>query len=319
MMSEAEVLEVVAAAGRVLADALRGTPQRATVFTAIDDCLAELATTGIWGTANRVPSGKLWALAGDSLQHGALLHRARFKPRGYAGDDEMLRLICENWRCDHPLGALLDDYFQSHAAPQAVRNRTQIVADAIVEGVRNSSEEPFAVTSVGSGPAIDVLLAAEKLSNVERARLRVNLLDLDPQALDASEKRFSKKLLPENVTAVRENLYRLATRPSSGQWLTVDLVACTGFFDYLNDTDAVALLGQFWRCLPAGGRLIVFNFAPANPSRALMEWIGNWYLVYRDQDAMHSLAKTAGIPPDRYHVNAEAQGIDLFIDARKPN
>jgi extracellular factor (EF) 3-hydroxypalmitic acid methyl ester biosynthesis protein len=317
MMSEAEVLEVVAAAGTTLAAVLRTSPQRATVFTAIDRCLAELATTASWGTANRLPSGKLWELAGDSLHHGALLHRARFKPRGYAGDDEMLRLICENWRCTHPLGSLLDDYFQSHAAPRAVRNRTQIVAEAIVDGVRELGEKPFSVTSVGSGPALDVLRAGGKLSNAEQARLRVNLLDLDPQALEAAEKRLSEKLPADNVTPVRENLYRLATRPHSGQWLTVDLIACTGFFDYLNDTDAVALLGQFWRQLPAGGRLIVFNFAPANPSRALMEWIGNWYLVYRDADAMHSLAKAAGIPPDSYRVDAEVQGIDLFIDARK--
>src|SRR5688500_12342750 len=112
-MTEDNVLRLVASAGDELARALSSNPQPPTVFAALDQCLERLSTTDLWGTANRLPSGVLWQTAGEWLQHGSLLHQARFKPRGYAGDDEMLRRICENWRCDHPLGQILDDYFQS--------------------------------------------------------------------------------------------------------------------------------------------------------------------------------------------------------------
>jgi len=96
-----------------------------------------------------------------------------------------------------------------------------------------------------------------------------------------------------------------------------DLIACTGFFDYLNDVDAAALLRSLWDHLGPGGRLLVFNFAPHNPSRALMEWIGNWYLIYRDESAWKDLAAKAGIPAAASQVSAEEEGIDLYIDARR--
>ena len=78
-MNEEALLQQVAAAGARLRQALELPPRRETVFAAIDDCLNELAATGIWGQANRLPSGKLWEAAGDWLRHGALLHRARMK------------------------------------------------------------------------------------------------------------------------------------------------------------------------------------------------------------------------------------------------
>ena len=327
-MSEEEILGVAGEASELLSANLARAEQISAGFlneavaipavtTAIDQCLARLASTDVWGPTNRLPSGRLWELAGEHLQHGALLHRARFKPRGYAGDDVMLRQICENWRCEHPLGRLLDHYFQSHAAPKAVRNRTQIVADALVDMVRQPGDSTVRVSSIGSGPAMDITWACEVLSPAERNRVRVQLLDLDPQALAEAAARLEKWLPAANVTPRRENLYRLA-RLGEAAAIEADLIACTGFFDYLNDADAAALLGLLWRQLAPGGRLIVFNFSPDNGSRALMEWIGNWYLTYRDRSAMHDLAVSAGIPKELFAISAEAEGIDLFIDARKP-
>jgi SAM-dependent methyltransferase len=315
-MDEEELLRRVEQASEPLRAVLQETPpDEAGVFAAIDACLEELATTGVWGSANRLPSGKLWEITGAWLQHGVLLHRARFKPRGYAGDDEMLRLICEEWRCDHPLGTILDRFFQSHAAPRAVRHRTRIVADAVVGAVTQSADE-VRVASVGSGPAMDLVWAAEQLSAAQRERLHVTLFDLDPQALAAASNRITERLHAAQVHAVRANLYRLPQLAPS-PLVSSDVVACTGFFDYLNDADAAALLRALWNNVRPGGRLLVFNFAPHNPSRALMEWIGNWYLVYRDEEAMRKLAASAGIASDACDVKAEATGADLYIDARR--
>lgn len=327
-MTEAEVLALVAEAGEQLKHDLR-TAERisegyadlslggAAVTKAIDRCLDQLSTTQLWGPINRLPSGRLWEIAGDYLQHGALLHRARFKPRGYAGDDTMLRLICEDWRCDHPLGRMLDAYFQGHAAPQAVRNRTQIVAGAIAEAARVTDRQQLHVTSIGSGPALDIVWGASILPSDKKGRLKIQLLDLDPQALAEAAGRVAAVLSPSQVVARRENLYRL---PKLGAefGLKADLIACTGFFDYLNQADAAALLAFLWQQLAPGGRLMVFNFAPHNSSRALMEWMGNWYLTYRDEAAMHELALSAAIPEEAFRISAEEQGVDLFIDATKP-
>ena len=287
------------------------------VKTALDRCLSDLTATGIWGSGNRLLSGTFWEIAGDWLGQGQLMRQARVKPRGYAGDYLMLASICENWRCEHPLGRALDDYFQNHAAPQAVRNRTELVAAKLVNDVAESTASEFHVVSWGSGPAIDLERAVASMSVDDRQRLRVVLLDLDPDALAAATKRLLPYLAAEQIAAKRENLFRLPQRRSKFIDWPVEFICCTGFFDYLDEASASTLLRCLWNSLADTGRLIVFNFAPHHPSQALMEWIGNWYLVYRDTEQMQALASAAGIPSGNFTIGAETLGIELFIDARR--
>ena len=89
------------------------------VAKTLDHCLADLAELNFWGVGNRVPSSELWNIAGPILERGWLQNRARTKPRGYAGDYEMLARIYEGTLCDDPLGRLFDRYFQEQAAPVA--------------------------------------------------------------------------------------------------------------------------------------------------------------------------------------------------------
>jgi len=77
------------------------------------------------------------------------------------------------------------------------------------------------------------------------------------------------------------------------------------------------MLRWFWEQLAPGGSLLVGNFAPHNPTRAYMEWIGNWYLIYRTVEEMHELAARAGIPADQVTIGCERLGVDLFLAGRK--
>lgn len=313
-------LRVRRALDQVQADASQASDVlalRSLVASVLDAGLQSLAETNLWGVDNRLPSGQLWELAGEQLGKGALLYQARFKPRGYAGDDLMLGRIYEDWRCSDPLGSLLDHYFQNHAAPQAVRNRMAMVTAAIVSACEQSPNTLVRVASLGSGPALDVLRAALELDPQQRQRLHVTLLDLDPLALDAAKARLATVLADSQIVVRRENLYRLPQRTQTLGEQPLDLLVCTGFFDYLNQHDAAALLRLCWNSLSPSGRLMVFNFAPHNPSRGLMEWIGNWYLIYRDEQQMQDLALRAGLTQHDFQIQAEPLGIDLVIDARR--
>jgi hypothetical protein len=87
--------------------------------------------------------------------------------------------------------------------------------------------------------------------------------------------------------------------------------------DYLEDDVATAQLSLFWNALRPGGAVMVGNFAPHNPTRAYMEWIGNWYLVYRTAEDLERLATAAGIPPECRQITAERTGCDLFLVATR--
>jgi SAM-dependent methyltransferase len=222
--------------------------------------------------------------------------------------------------CDHSLGRLFDRYFQGQAAVEAVRARTEQFAAGLVEHfLSNEQERRYRVVSVGCGPAIDVWSAVQSLPESQRRRMQFTLLDLDEAAVDHAAQRLDGLLARHQVVAVRENLYRLADKPSSARLLQgVDYLICSGLFDYLPDEAAKKLLRLFWQQLTPGGTLIVGNFAPHNPTRAYMEWIGNWYLLYRTADELQQLAAAAGIARPCCSIGAERLGIDLFIVAEKP-
>lgn len=283
------------------------------VCGALQQALDRLSATGCWGEANRLPSSELWRIAGRWLEVGTLQWRARFKPRGYAGDFEMLEQICTDHVCDHPLGAAFDRFFQAQAAPQAVRNRTALIAEAIARFVRDRDAGSVHVVSVGSGPAIDIQRACLALTPTQRQRLRITLLDLDPAALDHARTRLSPLLDQPQLHLRRENLFRLAQGSRRNAILRgVDFLVCAGLFDYFDEAIAAAMLALYWECLRPAGQAWVFNFAPHNPSRAYMEWIGNWYLTYRTQEQMSDVAAQTEIPPACLTIAAESSGLDLY-------
>lgn len=290
------------------------------VAGALDRCQQRLTSLGIEGEANRLPSGELWKVAGPILEIGWLQNHARTKPRGYAGDYEMLAKICDQWHSAHPLGRLFDRYFQSQAAPCAVRNRTQLMADLIAARCQAHSG-PYRVVSVGSGSGEDVRRAAAQLSAADRERLHVTLFDIDPDALEFATERIAPLLPASHLIARRENLFRLPRHRQINAELagTSHLVYCTGLFDYLNVEDGAALLRTMWNWLTPGGETLAFNFTLPNPTRTYMEWIGNWYLIYRTREELAELAAVAGIPSSVVSVDAEAAGVNLFMQAQAPS
>jgi hypothetical protein len=48
-----------------------------------------------------------------------------------------------------------------------------------------------------------------------------------------------------------------------------------------------------------------------------MEWLGNWYLIYRTPQQLEQLAIAAGLPSSAIGLGSEPLGVDLFLSARK--
>ena len=63
--------------------------------------------------------------------------------------------------------------------------------------------------------------------------------------------------------------------------------------------------------------MIIGNFGTANPSRKIMEILGDWFLVHRSIDELKSFALQAGIHPSNIDVDKEPLGINLFLRLRK--
>jgi len=287
------------------------------VAAAIDECLAKLAKLELWGPENRLPSSELWNAAGHLLARGWLLNQARTKPRGYAGDYEMLARIYENRLCDDPLGRLLDRYFQAQAAPQAVRNRMEMIVEWIVAAAA-VHRGPLKVAVVGSAFGLEIRDAIARLDAAARAAIGVTLLDLDPAAIDFAREQLRSLVKPDQLVAFSTNLFRLPERPAAAEPLAgSQWIFCPGMFDYFDDTAAIAMIQCLYGQLAPGGRLVVFQFAPHTPTRGYMEWFGNWYLTYRDEGAFRGLVESTNLPGAVVGFGAEALGVDLYAMIRK--
>ena len=175
------------------------------------------------------------------------------------------------------------------------------------------------VVNVGAGPAHDVWLASQMLDQSEWARWQLHLVDLDPRALAYCEQRLAH--LQAGCAAFqtcRKNLKRLERGADVPEVFgDADLIVCPGFLDYLDRDEAAALIRFFYSQLREGGQLLAFNFADPNPSRAYMEWIGNWYLIYRTLEDLRDIRHHAGIPDAAESVGAEAENVNLLIQIRK--
>lgn len=282
---------------------------------AIDAHLDRLAASGVWGRANQMASQHFWRAAPE-LAQGRLISHARQKPLGYAGDHLMLAWIVQRSIVGEGLGRALDDYFQGHSAPQAVRNRTLWIAHRIRE-MAHSSRREMHILAFGSGPACEIEMACREMPEAAREALVVTLLDLDPRALQAACERILATSAPHpRLQTQHVNLGRLNRLQEAGRELPPqDLIYSLGFFDYLSNEAAHTTLAFLLERLSPEGQCHIFNFGIENRSRALMEWIGNWYLIHRTPNDLVQLANAAGCHD--YEIAAEPEGVNLILTVRQ--
>src|SRR5207248_2542399 len=97
-----------------------------------------------------------------------------------------------------------------------------------------------------------------------------------------------------------------------------DLIYSAGFFDGLSDEAAITLLNWIHGKLRPGGRVIVGNFHPRNPSKGLMDHVLDWRLTHRDEAQINQLFQGSKFAQPCARVLFEPQAVDLFAECRKP-
>lgn len=217
------------------------------------------------------------------LMQDPLTVRSFSRPRGYAGDAELLDLIY------FPRQAKLDDasskgkkiyhFTTGVGIARALRERKAMVAQQIDETA--GRVENARVLSIACGHCRE----AELSSAIQNRELGTFLgLDQDQDSLDLVEKQYGSLGLDTAQLSVKDIVRGNAVM---GQF---DLIYSSGLYDYLGKRLAQKLTAQLYKMLSPGGKLILFNVIPNYEEIGYFESFMNWSLIGRDQSEMLELA-----------------------------
>lgn len=236
----------------------------------------------------------------STVHQDPFTRRAFEKPRGYAGDAELLDYIYgieERWAPPEmsSVGKSIFEYTTASPAPEGVRARRGFVADLI--DAASAKNRDVEILSIAAGHLREAHISAA----IRRSRFgRVVALDADRESLDLVDREYGTF----GVETIEANVRELMTgRFDLGKF---DLIYSTGLFDYLNERAARNLVTRTFDMLNPGGELVIANFLPGIRDIGYMDVFMDWQLVYRSRKEVIDM--TMGIPLE------EIAGIQLFAE-----
>ncbi len=259
----------------------------------------------------------------DIIMRSEFMARTNIKPRGYAGDSEMMRMLYENtYRGDSTFARILNKYGLEVPAAQSVRNRRQMIPQllhAVHKEFTGRNVETLRFMSVACGPAFeltDLFTVPE-----DAARFRCTLLDQDAEALGEAKKNLRAIEAAMGVTIQAEYLLdsvrtMLRTPEVHKKWGRFHFIYSMGLFDYLTGPVARSVVEKIYSLLEPGGTMVIGNYHVHNRSRWFMEYWLDWVLFYRTEEDMVDLLR--GIDATDVAVLFEESRCQMFLTARKP-
>lgn len=257
------------------------------------------------------------------MMQSPFFNRCLCKPLGYAGDYEMVNMMLRDPHEGEVIYSKLINIFLLGRGPaEAHRNRIDILFEKIKETALKAYKEgrKAKIFNFACGPAIEVqrFIELEELSE----NCEFNLLDFSKPTLDYTENAIEKskqksgrKVEVKYIHKSAHEALKEATKinlSKSDENNNFDLVYCAGLFDYLSDKVCSKLLELFFFQLKPGGNLLATNVHINQPTKALMEYLMEWYLTYRDEKGFLKL-----INAKNKKVYADKTGWNIFLDVYK--
>jgi SAM-dependent methyltransferase len=240
------------------------------------------------------------------LNPGTIIGFSFTKPFGYNGDFFIIEKIYQHYISPDKRYKKWDEFFHTFPAAIAVVNRKKLAIEILKNLNNKIAENNSQVLILGSGPMSEVF---DFMMEYPDSPLFFDLIDLDKRAIayaKAKNKRFLSRMSFYNVNVIRHIPEK-----------TYDLIWSAGLFDYFKDKHFVYLLKKYYEFVKPGGQMIIGNFNIENPSRRIMEILGDWFLNHRSEEELMRFALQAGIPKSNIKIIREPLGINLFLKVIK--
>lgn len=265
-----------------------------------------------------------WATQFAREQVGHLVYgapfasRAYFKPRGYAGDYEMMNHLYR----DELVGKTLFDqcmhkYFIDEPAGAAVKNRGQYLFEKITQLFTATPEkQPMKILSIASGPAMEQQLFLQNGSQFFGRQVEFTCLDQDEESLKHAQRQLHsiERFVKSGFNFKFNNMAIRNVIAGGCPDKNYDMIYSAGLFDYFTEPVAQMAAQKMLDAVKPGGRVIIGNFSKDNPCVPFMELILDWHLIYRSEADLLRIFKGMG---SKIWVEKEPLGVNLFVVIEK--
>lgn len=251
------------------------------------------------------------------LMRSRFFERAYYKPKGYAGDFNMIELIYRNEADgEGKLGRIIDGWCLKQTPARAVRARRVLLADTLDRYCRQlmQPDQPIHIMNLACGPSrelFDLIARCDYASQINAI-----CIDIDAEALEFANEQVNNFKHPAKVRFMNENVIKWALGRIKHDFGPQDIIYSSGLCDYLDKRLLLALINRCHAQIKPGGILIIGNFSPANPDRVFMDHMLYWRLIHRDSDEMRQIfaeSDFGGV----VEVLVEPEGVNLFAVAQR--
>jgi extracellular factor (EF) 3-hydroxypalmitic acid methyl ester biosynthesis protein len=250
---------------------------------------------------------------------GAIWQRSYEKPLGYPGDFQIMNMVY-NWQRE---GSSLFEQLLHRIGldvAECIATRMVMMRQTIADLVLASGTEPARITSLGCGPAREIVDYLQ-LRSLPRP-LQVTLIDQDHAALSQAYEQTYPEVMRLRGQAMVGCLHAsfsqlLKAGELFGKLPAQDLIYTVGLVDYLVPKRAKALAASLFEHLAPGGRLIIGNMRKtATGNLWPMEFLCDWNIIYRDEREMLELVDDLDAA-DR-SLEFDPTGRVIMLSVRKP-
>jgi extracellular factor (EF) 3-hydroxypalmitic acid methyl ester biosynthesis protein len=249
--------------------------------------------------------------------YGDFIKRSYEKPLGYAGDFKIIDDIYQDQPRTFGFDRLWDNYFQQLATPKAIRERKEDLKRFILNFVKGRRFQEIRIMNLASGPAREIKELLEGDSEKLFKKVDLDCYDFDATAID-----YAKGLLSrfKNVNFFQKNAIRIALKKDIKEEIPYDydLIYSSGLFDYLDVRVASRLVSNLKKLLRNNGMMIISNVRDkySNASASWMEWVADWYLIYRSESEFKQIFLNAGFAAEDLQIVTQESKVIQYCFAK---
>lgn len=248
-------------------------------------------------------------------------HRSYYKPEGYPGDYEIMRMLHKNEFSGNTVFAkLIHKYTVDIPAASIAVKRTQYLTKKIISWVENSKKNDVRIFSIAAGPALEIDLLMKKNVSITN-RLSLTLLDQEINALQFSQDQLYENLIHYGSSMRMEFIHRsifhyLQDESEIKDHSSYDYIYAFGLFDYFNEEIARLVIKCLLPKINKGGSLLISNVSlDGHSCQTFAEYALEWYVVYRSKDELVKLIN--GVPGVKeYKLEEIDNGIMKFLEIK---